>query len=80
MANSRCDQDQVPTFNWETYRERNKVEDLVDRLRQWRRITTRYEKRAASYLTMLAVASIYLSAAPTGTAWTYPTALQPGVT
>ena len=56
----RSDQGRDPTFDRETYRERNKVERLVGRLKQWRRIATRYDKRAASYLAMLTLAAIVL--------------------
>lgn len=35
------------------YRERNKVEQLIGRHKQYRRIATRYEKRAAHYLAMV---------------------------
>ncbi len=39
------------------YRERNRVERLVNRMKQHRRVATRYEKRAAHYLAMLTVAA-----------------------
>ena len=42
------------------YRERNRVERLVNRLKQYRRVATRYEKRAAHYAAMLAVAASLL--------------------
>jgi transposase len=42
------------------YRERNLVERLVGRLKQCRRVATRYEKRAANYLAMLHIAAISL--------------------
>lgn len=42
------------------YRERNRVERSVGRLKQLRRIATRYEKRAESYLAMLTLAAIIL--------------------
>ena len=42
------------------YRERNAVERLVGRLKQFRRVATRYEKRAANYLAMLQLAAIVL--------------------
>ncbi|WP_353954833.1 transposase, partial [uncultured Methylobacterium sp.] len=32
---------------------RNKVERLINRLKQYRRIATRYEKRATNYLAMV---------------------------
>jgi transposase len=36
------------------------VERLINRLKQWRHIATRYEKRAANYLAMLSIAGIVL--------------------
>jgi transposase len=36
------------------------VERLVNRLKQFRRVATRYEKRAVNYLAMLTVAAIVL--------------------
>jgi transposase len=42
------------------YRERNKIERLINRLKQCRRIATRYEKRAANYHAMLCLATIVL--------------------
>lgn len=36
-------------FSREEYRERSWIERLINRLKQWRRIATRYEKRAANY-------------------------------
>jgi transposase len=36
------------------------VERLVGRLTQFRRVTTRYEKRAVNYLAMLTIAAIVL--------------------
>jgi transposase len=47
-------------FDKTAYKKRNVVERLVNRLKQFRRIATRYEKRAANYLGMLTVASIVL--------------------
>jgi transposase len=42
------------------YRRRNVVERLINRLKQHRRIATRYEKLAANYLAMLTLAAIRL--------------------
>ncbi len=47
-------------FDRRVYREWNRIERLINRLKQFRRIATRYEKRAANYLAMLAVAAILL--------------------
>ena len=49
-----------PRFDRAAYRERNRVERLINRLKQWRRIATRYEKRAANYQAMLTIAAILL--------------------
>jgi len=45
-------------FDKTAYRARNLVERLVNRLKGFRRIATRYEKRAAHYLGMLTIASL----------------------
>ncbi len=49
-----------PTFDRGAYRGRNVVERLINRLKQWRRVATRYEKRAANYRAMLTVAAVLL--------------------
>lgn len=46
---AKADERRQPRFPHELYRERNQVERLVSRLKQWRRIATRYDKRASSY-------------------------------
>jgi transposase len=48
------------SLNKERYRERNRVERLINRLKQFRCVATRYEKLAANYLTMLTIAAIVL--------------------
>lgn len=47
-------------FDQQAYRQRNRVERAINRLKQLRRIATRYEKRAENYLAMLTIASILL--------------------
>jgi len=42
------------------YRERNWVERLMHRLKQWRRIATRYEKRAENYQAFVLIGCIML--------------------
>lgn len=42
----------------ELYRERNVVERCVNRLKRWRRVATRYEKRASQYAAMATLAAI----------------------
>ncbi len=49
-----------PDFDREAYRQRNRIERLINRLKQFRRIATRYEKRAANYLAMITIAAILL--------------------
>ena len=49
-----------PTFDRATYRERNRVERLFNRLKQHRAIATRYDKLAAHYAALLVLASILL--------------------
>jgi len=47
-------------FNKAHYRKRNIVERLINRLKQFRRIATRYEKRASNFAAMITIASIFL--------------------
>ena len=57
---TKADEVPDPTFDRVAYRERNVVERLINRLKQWRRIASRYEKRAANYLAMLNLSAIRL--------------------
>jgi transposase len=57
---TKCDAVPDPAFDRAAYRERNVVERLINRLKQHRRIATRYEKRAANYLAMLTITCILL--------------------
>ncbi len=57
---SRRDQPRSESFDRVLYRSRNVVERLINRLKQCRRVATRYEKRAANYLTMVALAAARL--------------------
>lgn len=47
-------------FVREEYRERSWIERLINRLKRWRRIATRYEKRAENYLAFVLIACIML--------------------
>lgn len=47
-------------FDKSIYRQRNLVERCFNRLKQFRRIATRYEKKADNYLAMLTLAYILL--------------------
>jgi transposase len=45
-------------MDWGLYLERNVVERLVGKLKEYRRIATRYDKLAASYLAFVQLAAI----------------------
>jgi transposase len=47
-------------MDWGLYRERNVIERLVGRLKECRRIATRYDKLASSYLAFVHLAAIRL--------------------
>jgi transposase len=47
-------------FSREEYRQRSWVERLINRLKQWRRIATRYEKRAEHYRAFVLLGCIML--------------------
>ena len=49
-----------PGFDREAYRRRNVVERCVNKLKQWRGIATRYEKRAVNYRAMVVIASLMM--------------------
>ncbi len=49
-----------PQFDRAAYRRRNVVERCVNRLKQWRGIATRYEKRALNYRAMVVIAAIMI--------------------
>ena len=42
------------------YRQRNRIERFINRIKHFRRIATRYEKRAANYRTMWLLAAIFI--------------------
>lgn len=46
------------SFDQATYARRNVVERCNNRLKQWRGLATRYEKRAVNYRAMVVIASI----------------------
>jgi transposase len=47
-------------FDKVLYKLRARVEQLINRLKQFRRIATRYEKRAENYLGMVTIGAIFL--------------------
>jgi len=56
----RRDERRRGPFNTALYRQRARVEQLINRLKQYRRVATRYEKRGAHYLAMVTLAAIRL--------------------
>lgn len=55
-ANRRNRQD----YDAHLYKERNLVERFFNRLKQYRRVATRYEKTARNFLAMLTLASLII--------------------
>ncbi len=56
----RKNEQQTGPFNRAIYRKRNRVERLINRLKQFRRLATRYEKRGTSYRGMWIIAATLL--------------------
>ena len=71
---TKADEAPDPTFDRAAYRGRNAVERLINRLKRYRRVAARSEKRAATCRAMLTVAGVRL--------WLWPrsrcSAAQPG--
>jgi transposase len=59
-AERRQKRERRTRFDKTAYHQRHLVERLVNRLKAFRRIATRYEKRAVHYLAMLTIAAIVL--------------------
>ncbi len=49
-----------PGFDREAYRRRNVVERMINRLKQFRRVATRYDKLAVRYRAFVVLAAIHL--------------------
>lgn len=54
----RSNQRRTGSFHKQHYKKRNIVERLINRLKQIRRIATRYEKRAANFAAMITTANL----------------------
>ena len=57
---TRSNERRQPDFDRDAYRQRNRIERLINRLKQARRVATRDEKRAANYLAMVHIGCILL--------------------
>lgn len=55
---SRTSRKQEREIDRELYKDRNKVERFVNRIKHYRRVATRYDKTAVSYLSFVHVACI----------------------
>lgn len=47
-------------FCIETYKQRHKVENMFGRLKDWRRIATRYDRRADIFMAAITIAAIVI--------------------
>jgi transposase len=56
----RCNRSEPICFSPYLYRARNLVERFFSKMKQCRRVATRYDKRAANYLAFIQLASIRL--------------------
>ena len=54
----RSNQKQQRDYDHERYKDRNLAERFWNKIKQYRRVATRYEKTAATFLAMIQVASI----------------------
>lgn len=57
---TKANERRQPRFDRELYRKRNRVERCINRLKQYRRVATRYEKLAVNYLAMVTIAAILI--------------------
>lgn len=60
MIPRKRDERPARCFDGAAYRARNRVEGLVNQLKQCRRVATRYKKRAMCFLAMVTLAAILL--------------------
>ncbi len=58
LARAVADREGGLSFDAAAYRRRNVAERCVNRLKQWRGVATRYEKRAVNYRAMVVIASL----------------------
>jgi transposase len=56
----KCNEQRTGPFDKTIYRQRNRVERLINRMKQFRRLATRYDKRAENYRTLWIIAATIL--------------------
>jgi len=56
----KCNERRSGPFDKAIYRQRNRVERLINRMKQFRRLATRYEKRAENYRAFWIIAATIL--------------------
>lgn len=56
----KCNDKRTGPFDKAIYRQRNRVERLINRMKHFRRLATRYDKRADSYRTFWIIAATIL--------------------
>ena len=54
---SRSNAKQTRIIDWNLYKDRNKIERFFNRIKHYRRVATRYEKTAASFMAFLHLAA-----------------------
>lgn len=47
-------------FDKQLYKARHKIENMIGRLKDWRRISTRYDRRAHTFLSAICVAASFI--------------------
>ena len=57
---SKSNRKEQREINRETYKLRNLIERMFNKLKNWRRVATRYDKTAESFLAFVTIASIKL--------------------
>lgn len=56
----RINERRTGPFDRQFYRQRNRIERMINRLKQFRRLATRYDKRAANYRAFWLIAATLL--------------------
>ena len=52
---------QQRTIDYEAYKQRNVIERTINKLKQYRKIATRYEKTKTSFLSLCTIAAIFVN-------------------